>query len=107
MTSQSQMAAENPFAFGHLLNTISMQIEKPLEIVILNTENKSICKSLYTSFIPSAVMVAIQNQQQLDALNKYSFFAGKKFELQTKVTVCKDFTCSPQLSTIKDIQEYL
>ena len=29
MESQAQMAAENPFGFGYLLNTISLYLQKP------------------------------------------------------------------------------
>ena len=39
MESQAVMAAENPFGFGYLLNTIYMYLQKPTEITILNTIN--------------------------------------------------------------------
>ena len=34
--SQAQMAAENPFAFGYLLNAISIYLQKPVEITVIN-----------------------------------------------------------------------
>ena len=50
MESQAQMAAENPFGFGYLLNTISVYLEKPVEITIINSENSEICNSLFTTY---------------------------------------------------------
>ena len=44
MESQAQIAAENPFGFGFLLNTIYLYLDKPKEITILNDSNKEIKK---------------------------------------------------------------
>ena len=107
MESQAQIAAENPFGFGHLLNTISIYLEKPVEITIINTENYEICKSLFSNYLPNSFMVAIQNSSQLENLSKYPFFAGKTFQDKTSVFICKDFTCSLPLHTIDEINSYL
>ncbi|MDH3855316.1 MAG: thioredoxin domain-containing protein, partial [Nitrosopumilus sp.] len=61
MESQAQMAAENPFGFGYLLNAISMYIQKPIEITIVNTENSEICKSLLLDYLPNSIMITIQD----------------------------------------------
>jgi len=61
MESQAQIAAENPFGFGYLLNTLSLYLEKPVEITIINSENSEICKSLFTNYLPNSFMVTIQN----------------------------------------------
>ncbi|MDH3794460.1 MAG: thioredoxin domain-containing protein, partial [Nitrosopumilus sp.] len=71
MESQAQMAAENPFGFGYLLNTISMYIQKPVEITIVNTENSEICKSLLLDYLPNSIMITIQDSSQLESLSKY------------------------------------
>ncbi|MFQ5781863.1 MAG: thioredoxin domain-containing protein [Nitrosopumilus sp.] len=107
MESQAQMAAENPFGFGYLLNTISVYLDKPLEITIINPENSEICNSLLTNYMPNSFMVTIQNSKQLENLSKYPFFAGKIFEDKTSVFVCKDFTCSLPLHTIDEINSHL
>jgi len=107
MESQAQIAAENPFGFGHLLNTISIYLEKPVEITIINTENYEICKSLFSNYLPNSFMVAIQNSSQLENLSKYPFFTGKIFQDKTSVFICKDFTCSLPLHTIDEINSYL
>ncbi|MEX0862501.1 thioredoxin domain-containing protein [Nitrosopumilus sp.] len=107
MESQAQMAAENPFGFGYLLNTISMYIQKPTEITIINTENSAICSSLFSNYLPNSIMVSISSSAQLESLSEYPFFAGKLFEDKTSVFVCKDFTCSLPLHTLDEINSHL
>jgi uncharacterized protein YyaL (SSP411 family) len=107
MESQAQMAAENPFGFGYLLNTISMYIQKPTEITVLNTENSKICESLLLDYLPNSLMVTIHDSSQLSNLSKYPFFAGKSFEDKTTVFVCKNFSCSLPLHTVDEIQSNL
>ncbi|QLH05008.1 thioredoxin [Nitrosopumilus oxyclinae] len=107
MESQAQIAAENPFGFGYLLNTISMYIQKPVEITLINTENSEIRKSLHLDYLPNSILITIQNSAQLDSLAKYPFFAGKLFGDKTSVYVCKDFTCSLPLHTLEEINSNL
>jgi len=107
MESQAQMAAENPFGFGYLLNTILCSIEKPLEITIINTEHSELCNSILTNYLPNSFIVTIQNFSQLDVLSEYPFFAGKTFEDKSTVFVCKDFSCSLPLHTLDEINSHL
>ncbi len=108
MESQAQMAAENPFGFGFLLNVIYMYLQKPLEITILNDANKEITNFLKKSFLPESILVSIHNSNQLEALSNYPFFAGKNFDsTTTNVFVCRDFTCSLPLQTIEDVKKVL
>jgi uncharacterized protein YyaL (SSP411 family) len=108
MESQAQMAAENPFGFGFLLNTIYMYLQKPIEITILNNVDVDVTNYLSHSFLPESIMVSINNSKQYDALSKYPFFAGKIFDSSaTNVFVCKDFTCSLPLQTIDEIKKIL
>ena len=107
MESQAQIAAENPFGFGYLLNTISMYIQKPVEITLINTENSEIRKSLHLDYLPNSILITIQNSAQLESLSEYPFFAGKSFEDKTSVFICKDFTCSLPLHTLEEINSNL
>ena len=107
MESQAQMAAENPFGFGYLLNTLSVYLEKPIEITIINSENSEICDSLFTTYLPSSFMVTIENSEQLNALTDYHFFSGKSFEDQTSVFICKNFSCSLPLHTLDEVNSEL
>ncbi len=108
MESQAQMAAENPFGFGFLLNIIYMYLQKPLEITILNNANNEITNFLNKSFLPESILVSINHSNQYEALSNYPFFAGKNFDSNTtKVFVCRDFTCSLPLQTIEDVKKVL
>ena len=107
MESQAQIAAENPFGFGYLLNTIYTYLQKPTEITIINPENSEICKFLSGKFIPESILITINNKTQLENLAKFQFFAGKSFGDKTSVFVCKDFACSLPLETITEIDSNL
>ena len=107
MESQAQMAAENPFGFGFLLNVISLYLEKPREITIINQENSELWQSLATKYLPNSFMITIQNPEQLEKLSSYPFFSGKNFEDKTSVFVCRDFTCSLPLHTINEVESNL
>ncbi len=107
MESQAQMAAENPFGFGYLLNTLSVYLEKPIEITIINSENSEICNSLFATYLPSSFIVTIENSEQLNALTDYPFFSGKSFEDQTSVFICKNFSCSLPLHTLDEVNSEL
>ncbi|RDJ32603.1 MAG: thioredoxin domain-containing protein [Crenarchaeota archaeon] len=105
MKSQAMMAAENPFGFGYLLNTIYMYLQKPSEITILNSQNDEMTNFIFKEFLPGSIVVAIKNKSQLDKLSTLMFFAGKEFH-QDKTTafVCKDFSCSLPLEKISEIE---
>ncbi|MBT5842979.1 MAG: thioredoxin, partial [Thaumarchaeota archaeon] len=107
LESQAQMAAENPFGFGYLLNTLAIYLEKPVEITIINTENSDICKSLLTNYLPNSFRVTVNSSNQLEQLSQYPFFAGKTFESKTSVLVCKDFSCSLPLHAVDEINSSL
>ena len=108
LESQATLAAENPFAFGYLLNVLHFAIEKPTEITILNTENHNLIDKLNKKFIPESIMVQIDTKDKLDALSKLSFFKGKEFpESETNIFVCKNFSCSLPLTSLPDIEENL
>ncbi len=108
LESQAQMAAENPFGFGYLLNTFYLYLQKPTEITIINLENTEICNSLVLDFIPESIIVSIQSSGQLLSLQDYPFFAGKDFDkTKTTVFVCKDFSCSLPLTSLDEIRSNL
>ena len=108
MESQAAMAAENPFGFGCLLNTIYMYLQKPLEITILNPKNTEISKYLTGMFLPESILVTVRDENQIKNLAKIPFFAGKEFNYdKTIVFVCKDFTCSLPLESISEIEKQL
>ncbi len=104
MESQARAAAENPFGFGNLLNTIYMSVKKPAEITVLNTENDGVCRALGSRFLPESIMVSVEGREQLEGLARYPFFAGKEFTERTTVFVCRDFACSRPLRTAEEVE---
>ena len=107
LESQAQMAAENPFGFGYLLNTVFLYMQKPTEITIINSENKELTNSLLQKFLPESLLVCINSKEQLESLSSYPFFAGKEFSNKTSVFVCKDFTCSLPLDSLSEVEKLL
>ena len=108
MESLSMMAAENPFGFGQLLNTIYLYIQKPMEITMLNTNNNEIYDGLTKKFIPESILVIISKEDYLNELKKYHYFSGKEFDKnKTTVYICKDFTCSLPLHSMSEIEKLL
>lgn len=101
------MAAENPFGFGYLLNTIYLHLQSPTEITILNTSYKELYNNITKRFLPESILVTIQNSSQLQDLAKYPYFAGKEFGNDTTVFVCKNFSCSLPLKTIPEVEKLL
>jgi len=108
MESFAIMAAENPFGFGFLLNTIYLYLQTPTEVTLVNTKNKELYDFVTKKFLPEAILVTIQNPDQLRQLSKHAFFAGKEFDdFKTTVFVCKNFSCSLPLATIPEIENLL
>jgi len=106
--SQAISAAENPFAFGYLLNALYLYYQKPTEITIINSKNSELISSLRKKFLPESIMVLVENQSNLEALSKHSFFSGKEFQNdKTTVFVCKNFSCSLPLSDLSEIEKEL
>ena len=103
----STSAAENPFAFGYLLNVMNLYLNHPTEITIINPENSKIVNFLYKKFMPEGIIISINNEKNLKLLSKYPFFEGKEFSNKTHVTICKNFTCSLPLSELSEIEENL
>jgi uncharacterized protein YyaL (SSP411 family) len=108
MESFAIAAAENPFGFGYLLNTIYLYLQGPTEITLINPINKEIYDFTTKRFLPEAILVVVPNEEHLKALSKHSFFAGKEFAAdKTIVFVCKNFSCSLPLQTIPEIEKLL
>jgi len=106
--SQAISAAENPFAFGYLLNALYLYYQKPTEITIINGKNSELVSYLRKKFLPESITVLIESQSNLEALSKHPFFSGKEFQNdKTTVFVCKNFSCSLPLSDLSEIEKEL
>ncbi|MGQ0638367.1 MAG: thioredoxin domain-containing protein [Nitrososphaerota archaeon] len=106
MESLSTMAAENPFGFGQLLIVAHMYLQKPIEITLLNQKDLEIYNYLTKKFLPQSILVTVDDEEFLNSLKKYPFFAGKEYDkTKTTVFVCKDFTCSMPLHSMSEIEK--
>ena len=106
--SQAIPAAENPFAFGYLLNVLYLYYQKPTEITIINDSNVELVSILRKKFLPDSIMVLVKDEKDLALLSKYPFFSGKEFQQnKTSVFVCKNFSCSLPLSNLSEIEKEL
>jgi uncharacterized protein YyaL (SSP411 family) len=106
--SQARSAAENPFAFGYLLNVLYLYYQKPTEITVINDMNSQLVSSLRKKFLPESIMVLVTNENNLKTLSKHAFFSGKEFQDdKTSVFVCKNFSCSLPLSDLSEIEKEL
>ena len=72
--SQGEMAVQNPFAFGNLLNVIYLEIQNITEITLLNNKNSDLILSLNKKFLPESLMIMLDNETKLDLLSKIPFF---------------------------------
>ena len=110
MKAGSQSAAENPFGFGQMLNSIYFYVKKPVEIAVFssddnsNTNNSSLVTWLNRQFLPGS-MIAIVHPRELAKLQYYPFFKGREAEGGRETAfVCKDFTCSPPIRSIEELE---
>ncbi len=100
----AQSASENPFAYGNLLNVISMSFSKPLEITVLNSSDSQLYDYVKKSFLPESIIVGIPNLAYLSELSGLDFFAGKEFSLDNSVAfVCRDSVCSLPIKSVDDL----
>lgn len=104
------MAAENPFAFGKLLNAIFMYVRKPVEVTLIvkDFRTNDAVNWINKQFIPEGIF-AMVDSTRITQLHDIAFFKGKEAVKQKSFTayVCKDFTCSLPLHSIEDIKSNL
>lgn len=107
LESHGRAAAENPFAFGYLLNTIHLYLQKPTEITVLDIDGKT-TSEIAKRYLPASILVSIRSAEELEPLKQLAFFAGKEFdECQTTSFVCRDSACSLPLKSVQEIEDSL
>src|ERR671918_2983914 len=100
MKAGSRSAAENPFGFGQMLNSIYLYVKKPVEITVIatnhssNTNNNSSLEAwLNRQFLPHGI-VSIIHPSELAKLQRYLYFKGREAEGgQETAFVCRNYTC--------------
>ncbi|MDQ3847880.1 MAG: thioredoxin domain-containing protein, partial [Thermoproteota archaeon] len=118
MKAGSRPAAENPFGFGQMLNSIYLYVKKPLEVTVIATGNDSsednknnndshLASWLSKQFLPNGIFSCV-HARDLDRLQNYLFFKGRELQREGETAyVCRNYTCSLPLTSIEDIEQNL
>jgi len=110
VSTNATMAAENPFAFGQLLNAIFMYVRKPAEVTLIknNSEANDAIRWINMQFIPEGIF-AIVDADTIAELYDMTFFKGKQVVKDKPFTayVCRNQACSLPLHLIEDIETNL
>lgn len=113
ISSSIVSAMENPFGFGHLLCAAYLYIKKPVEITVFSNASRSstLIDLVNSTFLPNGIVSYLNNNYDLNALEKYSFFKDKpalnKEYSEEFALVCKDFVCSPPITDKNSLEDII
>ena len=115
MKAGSRSAAENPFGFGQMLNSIYLYVKKPVEVSVIllrdthnnSTDNSSLAAWLNKQFLPNGIL-GIVDINELERLQDYPFFKGRRpQEAHETAYVCKNFSCSLPIKSVEALEREL
>jgi uncharacterized protein YyaL (SSP411 family) len=114
MKAGSRSAAENPFGFGQMLNSIYLYVTKPIEITVVVTGSRnnnnsisSLVSWLNRQFLPHSI-TSVVDPSELARLQDYPFFKGREAKGgQETAFVCKNFTCSLPIQSTEELERQL
>ena len=107
LAAQAREAAENPFAFGHLLCAAFSAVDCPPEVTIVNPAASDIAKRVLSMYLPGSPVVTVPSAGHLAAVSRYPYFAGKPFGDRTEVYVCRAGACSAPMDTLGQVEAEL
>ena len=107
MKAGSRPAAENPFGFGQMLNSIYLYVKRPVEVTVIADGGVSeMAEWLNRQFLPDGIK-AIVSAGELESLQKkYAYFRGREGNPGTAF-VCRNFTCSLPLKSQQELEKQL
>jgi uncharacterized protein YyaL (SSP411 family) len=114
MKAGSRSAAENPFGFGQMLNSIYLYVKNPVEVTVIVTGNSSNTNNssslvawLNRQFLPHSI-ISIVHPSELAKLQRYPYFKERGAEGgQETAFVCKNYTCSLPIKSIEELERQL
>jgi uncharacterized protein len=114
MKAGSRSAAENPFGFGQMLNSIYLYVKKPVEVTVIitgddgtNTNSSDLVAWLNSQFLPNNIN-AIVHTSELATLQRYPAFKGREAQGGGETAyVCKNYTCSLPIKSIEELERQL
>ena len=106
--SRAREAAENPFAFGYLVNAACSLVDEPPEVTVVNAAaSPEIARALRLMYLPGSPLVEVSGAAQLERLARYPYFAGKTYGDRTEVYVCRGGSCSAPMSSLGQVSAAL
>lgn len=105
LKAHGAQAAENPFAFGNMLNVMSAYLRGVTEITVMDG-GTGLASAVWRRHLPGAVAVRVPSAEALDGLAGVPFFEGKEFS-QPRAYVCRDRSCSPPVDSAGRLGELL
>ena len=113
MKAGSRSAAENPFGFGQMLNSIYLYVKKPVEVTVItgddgtNMNSSDLVTWLNSQFLPNNIN-AIVHTSELAPLQRYAAFKGREAQGGGETAyVCKNYTCSLPIKSIEELERQL
>jgi uncharacterized protein len=113
MKAGSRSAAENPFGFGQMLNSIYLYVKKPVEVTLIigndrtNTNSSGLVAWVNRQFLPNSIN-AIVPASELATLQRYPAFKGREAQGGGETAyVCKNYTCSLPIKSIEELERQL
>jgi uncharacterized protein YyaL (SSP411 family) len=114
MKAGSRSAAENPFGFGQMLNSIYLYVKQPVEVTVIVTDNSintnnssSLVAWLNKQFLPHSI-ISVVHPSELAKLQRYPYFKGREAQGgQETAFVCKNYTCSLPIKSIDELERQL
>jgi uncharacterized protein len=114
MKAGSRSAAENPFGFGQMLNSIYLYVKKPVEVTVIagdddgtNSNSSDLVAWLNSQFIPNSIN-AIVHASEIATLQRYPAFKGREAQGGEETAyVCKNYTCSLPIKSIEELERQL
>ena len=101
-------AAENPFAFGYLVNAACSLVDDPPEVTVVNAgASPEIAGALRLMYLPGSPLVEVSSEAQLGRLARYPYFEGKPYRDRTEVYVCRAGACSAPMSSLGQVSAAL
>jgi uncharacterized protein len=114
MKAGSRSAAENPFGFGQMLNSIYLYVKRPVEVTVIFTgssdgtiDNSSLAVWLNKQYLPDGILGTVDTNE-LQKLQNYPFFKGRQpQDARETAYVCKNFSCSLPIQDVEALEREL
>ena len=106
LATHGRQAAENPLAFGNMLNVMLAYLRGVTEVSVMDGDGQ-MSSHVWKHRMPGAIAVRVGSPTQLDALSGVPFFEGKEFGQDPRAYVCRGRSCSAPVRSIAELDALL